>query len=164
MAIWQIALWGIGAVLVVRYFLRMRGQGSRIQALWAQATRAYEGGDYHTAITGFDAAVRMSPTFAPARRMRGRTYMQLGEYAHAEEDFRMAAALEPRNAEGYIDLGFFLATCPPPREDEAIDAFESAVAYAPRMRNDLAQAPQLAHLRNHPRFAALVDDAVSPED
>jgi Tfp pilus assembly protein PilF len=130
--------------------------GYRARKAWKLGCAAFESGDMPAAAAHFRRCVKLVPIWAITRRMLGRTLARQGQFAAAEEQFRFAAQLEPRNGEGYFDLAMFLATCPPERVDEAADMFATALEHTPELRGLLVEAEQLAALREHPRVKELL--------
>ena len=131
-------------------------QGYRARKAWNRGCQAFDTGDIPGAERQFRRCVKLVPVWTLTRRMLGRILARQGHFAEAEEQFRFAAQLEPRNGEGYLDLGLFLATCPPARPDEALDMFAKAVEFAPNLREILAGADVLGSLRDHHRFKELL--------
>lgn len=132
-------------------------KGHRARTAFQRGCQALEAGDWEEAEAALKRVVKLEPIFAVARRLLGRVLARRGALAEAEEQFRMAAALEPRNPDGYLDLGYFLALAQPSRESEAIDVLTKAVELAPGLRRTLATAAELEALRRHERFRRLIE-------
>jgi tetratricopeptide (TPR) repeat protein len=147
----------VGVGLIAVYLGSAATRGPRARKLWDRGAAAYEQGRTEEALDAFRKLARMAPSWSPARRMYGVTLMQAGEPVRAEEELRLAAELEPRNAQGWLDLGTFLATRGSERHDEALDALERAVELAPRMREELDRIRLLESLHDDPRFRALLE-------
>jgi len=140
-----------GRWLVVRY------RGHRFVHWWQKGVKAYDASNWVAAEAALRECVRMEPIAAPARRMLGVTLARRNKLAEAEEHLRAGAELEPRNAGGYLDLGFFLATYAPERAEEAIAAFAKAVECSPQARSVLAAEKRLnPAIKGHPKFQALL--------
>ncbi len=135
-------------------------RGYRLRRAWRKGIEALEAGDMQIAAAWLQSCVKQSPSWVPARRLLGRTLVALSRYEEAEKHLRLSAQFEPRNAEGYLELAMFLANCPPVRLDEAIDHFEKAAEFAPRLRQEADRMPQLAPLRDHPRWAEVAGEMV----
>ncbi|MBN2308873.1 MAG: hypothetical protein JXR94_07890 [Candidatus Hydrogenedentes bacterium] len=146
----------IGVVLMVGRLIQVWSRGHRARGRWQRAVEACEKGDLAAAEADLRKVVGLMPIWAPARRVLGATLAGRGRFAEAEEQFRMAAQLEPRNGTAHWDLGMFLASCPPQRPEEAIEAFERAIEFAPDLRQTLGQFDQLAPLRAFERFRGLL--------
>jgi tetratricopeptide (TPR) repeat protein len=130
-------------------------RGRRARRWWERAIDAYNRGDLAEAETAFRKVVRLAPIWAPARYNLAGVLLQRGDLDEAEEQLRMATKLEPRNGEMHRDLGIFLAHYRQDRADDAIESLEKALKYAPKLREELAQAQSLDHLREHERFRKL---------
>jgi tetratricopeptide (TPR) repeat protein len=133
----------------------MWSRGYRMRRAWRKSIEALEAGDMATAVKWLQSCVRQSPSFVPARRLLGRTLVALRRFDEAEKHLRLAAQFEPRNAEGHLELAMFLANCPPLRLDEAVEHLAKAFEFAPKLRTEAGQMPQLASLRQHGRFQDL---------
>ena len=116
---------------------------------------AYERQDFNEVRNAFRYIVKKNPGWATARRMHARGLAGLGQHAEAEQELRLAAQLEPRNAEAHIDLAIFLASLARERHDEAVACIETALNVAPDMRPSVATLPQLRALHSHRRFRDL---------
>jgi type IV pilus assembly protein PilF len=82
----------------------------------------------------------IDPSFPDAYNLRGLVYMQLNDPRQAEESFRRAMALNPRDANTLHNLGWL--QCQQRRFDEAQRSFEQALAspiYADRAKTFMAQ-------------------------
>lgn len=145
-----------GIAIMAWALIAKYSQGYRARNAWTQGMAAFEAGDITAATRHFQRCVKLVPVWTLPHRMLGRVLARQNLFTRAEEQFRFAAQLEPRNGEGYLDLGLFLATCPPERPDEALDMFEKALEFAPQLREILAGAPQLGPIRDHQRFKALL--------
>lgn len=80
------------------------------------------------------------PTYAPAYNVRGLIYMQLNERGLAEDSFRQALKLAPRDGDTWHNLGWLL--CQDKRYNEAFNAFGTALQtpmYASGARTWMAQ-------------------------
>ncbi|HOV74429.1 MAG TPA: hypothetical protein PK967_10700 [Candidatus Hydrogenedentes bacterium] len=146
-------------LLVFGRWLIVRHRGHRFSHWWHKGVKAYDASNWVAAEAAFRECVRIEPIAAPARRLLGATLARRNKLAEAEEHFRAGAQLEPRNAGGYLDLGFFLASYVPDRVEDAIEAFAQAVACSPQARTVLASESRLAPaIREHPKFRALLQE------
>jgi len=145
-------------ILLIWRFAAMATKGRRAVRWWNRGIQAIEQADYDSAEQALRRCVRLSPISAPARRLYARALMSHGKIREAEHEVRMATQLEPRNADGFLDLGFFLSACAPERNEEAVEALEKAVALAPNLRGVIAQDERLRPLHELPRFQALVEN------
>ena len=135
---WQ----GLVAVLalgVIAYHLyRNHTMGRRLTGLWDSGLQAFERRAFDDARRAFARIVSLTPSSAAPRRMLARTLVALEQEDEAEQQFRMAAALEPRNGDGQLELGVFLAVHRPALAEEAADAIEQALSLAPELRDVVA--------------------------
>jgi type IV pilus assembly protein PilF len=82
----------------------------------------------------------VDPNFADAYNLRGLIYMRLGDNRQAEDSFRRAVALNPRDADAHHNHGWL--QCLQSRHAEAQRSFQLALAmpiYAGRSRTLMAQ-------------------------
>ena len=90
------------------------------------ATGYFEQGQTKVALDELKQAIASDPTFPDAYNLRGLIYMRLKDMAQAEESFRRAVALNPRDANVQHNYGWLL--CQQGRYDEAQRAFDKAMA------------------------------------
>ena len=94
---------------------------------------AYFGrGQMEFALDQVKMAIQADPTQAESFNLRGLIYASLGDDRLAEESFRRALQLSPRDADTMQNLGWYL--CQRKRFDEAHAQFEQALA-VPRYRD-----------------------------
>lgn len=104
------------------------------------ATGYFEQGQTTVALDEVKQALAADPTYAPAHNLRGLAYMRLGETQLAEDSFRRAMALAPKDANLAHNLGWLL--CQQSRFGEAQPLFESALVsplYGGRAKTLLTQ-------------------------
>ena len=142
-------------VLIVRTAV-MRSHGPRARKWCERGVKALDQNAVAEAQYAFGKMVRLQPIWAPGRRLLAQAHIIAGDFAAAEEHLRFASDLQPRNQDGHMDLGMFLAICPPQRPDEAIEAFAKAVELAPSLVETLAAEPRIGHLRGHQAFRRLI--------
>ncbi|MBM3290835.1 MAG: hypothetical protein FJY92_11855 [Candidatus Hydrogenedentes bacterium] len=145
----------MGAILCACVLAAFAWQRRRVRAAWTRGMAAYEQRDFDAVREAFGFVVKKNPGWASARRMLARGLAGLGNHAEAERELRLAAQLEPRNAEGHLDLAVFLASLERARHEEAVSCIETALSVAPDMRAAVATLPQLRSLHAHPRFRDL---------
>ena len=102
---------------------------------------AYFGrGEMTTALDQIKLAIQADPTSADAFNLRGLIYANLGDHALAEESFRRALQLKPRDPDAMQNFGWYL--CQQNRFAEADSYFTQALAvpqYREAPRTLLAQ-------------------------
>lgn len=90
------------------------------------AVSYYEQGQTTVALDQVKLALAADPTFADAYNLRGLIYMRMNELALAEDGFRRAVALNPRDAYSQHNYGWLL--CQQKRYAESDKFFEQAEA------------------------------------
>jgi len=141
----------VGFQLAMRYWRTLR-----MKRCWLQANEALGQGDLATAEGALRKCVGLFPLWVPGRALLGAVLARADKLSDAEEEIRMAAELQPKDARGHLGLGMFYATRQPNRVEEAIDAFSKALECDPALRDRLAQEPLVQYLREHERFRALL--------
>lgn len=86
----------------------------------------FEQGRTTVALDELKQVMAADPTFADAYNLRGLIYMRLNDYQQAEESFRRAVALNPRDSGTVHNLGWMY--CQQRRFDEADKTFDQALA------------------------------------
>jgi type IV pilus assembly protein PilF len=100
----------------------------------------FEQGQTNVALDELKQVIASDPTFPDAYNLRGLIYMRLNDMRQAEESFRRAVALNPRDGNVQHNFGWLL--CQQGRYDEAARAYEAAMAnpmYAGRAKTLMAQ-------------------------
>lgn len=100
----------------------------------------FEQGQTNVALDELKQVIAGDPTFPEAYNLRGLIYMRLNDMRQAEESFRRAVALNPRDANTQHNLGWLL--CQQGRYDESFRAFEQVMTnpiYADRAKTLMAQ-------------------------
>ncbi len=96
---------------------------------------------YEIALDEVKRALVADPSFSAAQSMRGLIYIRLGDKAMAEESFRRAIALNPRDGDAQQNLAFVL--CEQGRYNEARGFFDAALAnplYQNKSKTRIAKA------------------------
>ena len=96
-----------------------------------------EQGKYEIALSEFNEAVEIDPSYAPTYNGLGLLYAALGEDAKAEANYKKSIELQPKNSESHNNYGGFL--CSRQRYDESIKHFLEAI------KNPLYGTPNLAY-------------------
>lgn len=100
----------------------------------------FEQGQTTVALDEIKQALAVDPSYAEAFNLRGLIYMRLNELRLAEESFRRAMALNPRDANVAHNYGWLL--CQQARYNESFQAFAQALAnptYGERAKTWLTQ-------------------------
>ena len=99
-----------------------------------------------TALDQVKLAIAAEPNYGEAFNLRGLIYANLGEHALAEESFKRALQINPRDADTMHNYGYYL--CQQKRYPESNVLFAQALAvprYAGAARTQLTQGVCLAH-------------------
>jgi type IV pilus assembly protein PilF len=86
----------------------------------------FEQGKTEVALDELKQSIALDPSFAEAHNLRGLIYMRMNDNRAAEESFRRAASINPRDPDTQHNLGWLL--CQLGRYDEAQRAFQVAVS------------------------------------
>ena len=86
----------------------------------------FEQGKTDIALDELKQVIASDPTFPDAYNLRGLIYMRLNDLRQAEDSFRHAAALNPRDGNVQHNWGWLL--CQQGRYDESFRAFDAALA------------------------------------
>ena len=100
----------------------------------------FEQGQTNVALDELKQVILADPTFPDAYNLRGLIYMRLNDMRQAEESFRRAVALSPRDSNAQHNYGWLL--CQQGRYDEATRAFDGAMTnplYADRAKTLMAK-------------------------
>ena len=90
------------------------------------ASGYFEQGQTNVALDELKQALIADPTFADAYNLRGLVYMRLNDAALAEDSFRRALAIDPRDSGAAHNYGWFL--CQQARYRESFQLFGQAIA------------------------------------
>ncbi len=100
----------------------------------------FEQGQTTIALDELKQSIAADPTFGEAYNLRGLIYMRLNDARFAEESFRKALSINPRNANVVHNLGWLL--CQQTRFPESLALFSQALAnpqYGERAKTLMAQ-------------------------
>ncbi|MEO7391353.1 MAG: type IV pilus biogenesis/stability protein PilW [Ramlibacter sp.] len=100
----------------------------------------FEQGQTNVALDELKQVIASDPNFPDAYNLRGLIYMRLNDMRQAEESFRRAASLNPRDSNVQHNYGWLL--CQQARYDESLRIFDAALAnplYAGRAKTLMAQ-------------------------
>lgn len=90
------------------------------------ASGYFEQGQTTVALDEIKLALSADPTYAPAYTLRGLVYSRLNELPLAEESFKRAQQLSPRDPDVLHHYGLF--ACQQGRYPQAVDLFQQALA------------------------------------
>lgn len=99
----------------------------------------FEQGKTNIALDELKQVINADPTFPDAYNLRGLIYMRLNDVRQAEDSFRRAVALNPRDANSHHNYGWLL--CQQARYADSYQQFELAMAnplYAERAKTLMA--------------------------
>ena len=100
----------------------------------------FEQGQTNVALDELKQVIANDPTFPDAYNLRGLIYMRLNDMRQAEESFRRAVSLSPRDSNAQHNYGWLL--CQQGRYDDANRAFEGAMTnplYADKAKTLMTQ-------------------------
>ena len=100
----------------------------------------FEQGQTNVALDELKQVIASDPSFPDAYNLRGLIYMRLNDMRQAEDSFKRAVALNPRDGNVQHNYGWLM--CQQGRFDEAARAYEVAMAnpmYAGRAKTLMAQ-------------------------
>jgi type IV pilus assembly protein PilF len=86
----------------------------------------FEQGQTNVALDELKQVIASDPTFPDAYNLRGLIYMRLNDMRQAEESFRRAVALNPRDSNAQHNYGWLL--CQQGRHEESQRAFDAAMS------------------------------------
>lgn len=104
------------------------------------AVSYFEQGQTTIALDELKQSIATDPNYAEAYSLRGLIYMRLNDFSFAEESFRKALSISPRDANVMHNLGWLL--CQRARYSEAQQFFSQALAnpqYGERAKTFMAQ-------------------------
>jgi type IV pilus assembly protein PilF len=104
------------------------------------ATGYFEQGQTTVALDEIKQSLAADPAYVPAHVLRGLVYMELNDPRTAEDSFRRALQLNPRDPDALHNYGWFV--CQQGRHREAVDLFARALlspAYAGQARSYMAK-------------------------
>lgn len=91
------------------------------------ASGYYDEGKVEVALDELKQVIAADPTLPDAYNLRALIYMRLGDNRQAEDSFRRALALNPRDANAHHNYGWLL--CQLQRYPESFRAFDQALAH-----------------------------------
>lgn len=130
-----------------------RGLEARIEAIWMRSadpeinqlmrsgTLAMQAGQYEPALAAFNRVVDKAPDFAEGWNQRATLFYLMGNYPASLADIARTLKLEPRHFGALSGLG--LVEVQLDRPEEALAAFERALAIDPHLDTARSNAEQL---------------------
>jgi type IV pilus assembly protein PilF len=115
----------------------------------------YEAAKPAIALEELNESIRIDRSYAPAWGARALVYMDLGEDAKAEADFKQAMRVDPNDSDTKNNYGLFL--CNRNRGKQGIRYFQEAI------KNPLYETPDVAY-KNAGLCARNIGDAKGAED
>ena len=100
----------------------------------------FEQGQTNVALDELKQVIAADPTFPDAYNLRGLIYMRLNDMRQAEDSFKRAVTLNPRDGNVHHNYGWML--CQQSRYDDSLRAFDAAMSnptYAGRAKTLMAQ-------------------------
>ena len=126
----------------------MTSDNPEVNRLMAEGVTAMATVDYKAALASFDRIVAIAPAFAEGWNKRATVLYLMGDYAASLRDVDRTLALEPRHFGALSGLGLIQSELH--HEEEALEAFERALAINPHMPGAQRQADELRrHIRDH---------------
>lgn len=135
----------------------------RLTRAWKAGNEALERGDTAAAERAFRRCVKVMPMWPAGRTMLGVALARSGNLDAAEEQFRFAADLEPKNPEGYLGLIFFYALHAPDKVHALAEAIRIAVGLDPALCERLRGDPRLARIQGEAQVAAALAPPSEPQ-
>lgn len=125
----------------------MASDDAVVNRLMAEGIAAMATVDYKAALEAFDRMVVIAPAFAEGWNKRATVLYLMGNYPASIADVDRTLALEPRHFGALSGLGLIETELE--HEEEALDAFERALAINPHMPGAQRQADELRrHIRD----------------
>lgn len=126
----------------------------RTRKAWEGAQAELSRGNFEAAALNIEKCIGLMPLWLQPRFLLGAVLARQGKLDAAEEQFKMAIALEPRQPDGHIELGVFYLTAAD-RTDAAIAAFKEALSCDEKARTRIDRDPRLEDFRRSEVYAQL---------
>jgi len=143
----------LGALVALQSALRHRTHHLLTKA-WDRAQAELAQNNFVEAETQLAECTRLVPLWLPARYLLGTVLAKQGKLDAAEDQFKMAQALQPRDASGFVELGIFYVAMAN-RTDDGIAQFHEALQLDPAVLRQLQTDPRLASFRESAAFESL---------
>ncbi len=126
----------------------------RTRKAWTDAQAHLSRGDFDEAEPALARCVKLMPLWIQPRMVYGAVLSRQGKLTEAEEHLKMAAQLQPREADGHIELGIFYVTAAD-RIDDGVAAFREALACDDKARYRIDTEPRLREFRDSEAYSQL---------
>lgn len=126
----------------------------RTRKAWEGAQAELSRGNFDAAAANIEKCIGLMPLWLQPRFLLGAVLARQGKLDAAEEQYKMAIALEPRQPDGHIELGIFYLTAAD-RTDAAIAAFKEAMSCNEDARKRIDRDPRLEDFRRSDAYAQL---------
>jgi tetratricopeptide (TPR) repeat protein len=117
------------------------GASPTVELLMWRGETLLQNGDLKNALSLYSAITEIRPGFAAGWTKRGAVQFLVGQFAAAQDDFRRALALEPRDLDALRDLGAVLEQAGDHKG--ALEAYRQALALDPNLDNVAERAQRL---------------------
>lgn len=148
-----IGMLSLGALVALQAGLHHRTQ-RRFARAWDQVQEDLARNKLDAAEVPLAECIRLVPLWVPARHLFGTVLARQGKLDQAEEQFKMAQSLQPREASGFVELGIFYVTAAN-RIEDGVQQFKEALRHDPESLRVLQTDPRLAAFRESEAFADL---------
>jgi predicted Zn-dependent protease len=133
----------VGMQLAFRYLKQ-----ARMRKWWVRAEEACRVGDFPEAEVALQKCVSLMPLWVPPRSLLGVVLAKQNKLDGAEEQLKMVAELQPKEAQGFVELAAFYALFRPEQKSDGLGALEKALAIDPTLREKLAKDERVSALLN----------------
>ncbi len=148
-----IGILSLGGLVLFQMAMRRWSQHRLVNA-WEQAQAELARGNHEGGAAHLQECIRIMPLWLPPRFLLGSLFARMGRLAEAEEQFKMAQALQPREAEGLLELAIFYLTAAD-RVQEGVTLLREAMACDASAAQRIQSDPRLRDFRDSPEFALL---------
>ena len=126
----------------------------RTRVAWSAAQDYMSRGDFEEAEVALAKCVKLMPLWIQPRMLYGSVLSRLNKLEQAEEHLKLAAELQPKEADGYIELAIFYITVAE-RTEDGVEALRQALAKDPQARHRIDTEPRLRDFRDSDGYAQL---------
>ena len=123
------------------WMIWMRSGDEEVNRLLEAGTLAMQASQYDAALAAFNRVVEKAPGFAEGWNKRATVFYLMGNYPAALADIDRTLKLEPRHFGALSGLGLVEVQLDKP--EQALDAFEKALAIDPHLDEARSNAEQL---------------------